>query len=244
MNCRTSTRNIVATLLLVSATTAVAFAQQPSTPAPDEAATSEQKPTEQPRFALSVNAGLIFSYTDVKPAKSAPVFGIGAGYFAAPYLHLNLDLQKGWLKGGESVSDGLHLMGSDNSFIAAVLTARFLPLGLINNKDHNEALNIFSGLYCGIGLGFISNSVKSNSISSPDYGALGNYSGASAMLPIEAGIDIPVAKLSGNKRLLVNLNYRVNLCFSDKIDGYVPTVPANEKNDAFNALTAGLVFNF
>jgi hypothetical protein len=241
MNCSTPIRNIVAALLLVSGTGAAAVAQQPS-PAGGRAGAEEQP--AQPRFGLSVNAGLIFSYTDVKPSKSAPVFGIGAGYFAAPYLHLHIDLQKGWLKGGEPVNDGLHLMGSDNSFIAATLTARFLPLGLLSSKDHNEALRIFSGLYAGTGLGFISNSVKSNSISSPDYGALGKYSGASAMLPIEAGIDIPVARLSGNKRLMINLNYRVNLCFSDKIDGYVPTVPANKKNDAFNALTAGLVFNF
>ncbi len=241
MNCRSCIRNVFSALLLMCGGSFAALAQQSA--ATDETPATKETSAE-PRFALSVNAGLIFSYTDVKPSKSAPVFGIGAGYFAMPYLHLNLDLQKGWLKGGGPVNNGLQLMGSDNSFIAAAVTARFLPLGLIGNKDHNTALSIFSGLYGGIGIGFISNSVTSNSISSPDYGALGKYSGASAMLPIEAGIDIPVAKLSGSKKLMVNLNYRINLCFSDKIDGYVPAVAANEKNDAFNALTAGLVFNF
>lgn len=237
-------RYAFASLLLFSGSILPAFAQQPAVAPADNTTEQKVEKPKLPQLALSVNAGLTFSYTDVKPSKSAPLFGIGAAYFATPYLHLNLDLQKGWLKGGETVADLSKLMGSDNSFFTASLTARFLPLGLIDNKDHNEALNIFSGLYAGAGLGFIANSVKSNNIISADYGALGDYSGASAMLPIEAGIDIPVAQLAGNKRLLVNLNYRVNLCFSDKIDGYVPVVAANKKNDAFNTLTAGLVFNF
>lgn len=243
MNYRTSVRNAIIALLLVAANALPSQAQQPAAASNAPEPNQEERP-KQPVFALSVNAGLIFSYTDVKPSKSAPVFGVGAAYFATRYLHLNLDLQKGWLKGGEPVADLSNLMGSDNSFFAVSLTARFMPLSLIDNKSNSEALNIFSGLYGGIGLGLVSNSVTSNTISSADYGALGDYSGVSAMLPIEAGINIPVAKLAGGKRLLINLNYRVNLCFSDKIDGYVPIVEANKKNDAFNALTAGLVLNF
>ena len=60
----------------------------------------------------------------------------------------------------------------------------------------------------------------------------------------EVGLNIPVVQLTNNRRLLLNFNYRANLCFTDKLDGYVPTVQANEKNDAYNALTVGMVYNF
>jgi hypothetical protein len=201
-------------------------------------------PDNSPKFALSINGGLAFSYTDVKPQKSAPVFGLGAAYFAKPYLHINLDVQKGWLKGGEEIALS-GLMGSDNSFFTAGVTVRFLPLTLLSNQ-YNKAINFLSGIYVGAGGGIISNSVKSNAIISPDYGSLGDYSGVSFMVPIEGGINIPIAYFGNqnDKRIMINLNYRANLCFSDKIDGYVPIVDANKKNDAFNTLTAGLVFNF
>jgi hypothetical protein len=205
---------------------------------------SSTVPDKSPKFAISANGGLTFSYTDVKPQKTAAIFGLGAAYFATPYLHVNLDVQKGWLKGGNDISVS-GLMGSDNSFFTAGVTVRFLPLTLLKNQS-NKAISFFSGVYVGAGGGIISNSVKSNTIVSPDFGSLGDYSGVSFMVPVEGGINIPVAYLGNenNKRIMINLNYRANLCFSDKIDGYVPIVEANKKNDAFNTLTAGLVFNF
>lgn len=207
--------------------------------------TAEESPAEQtatPKFALSLNGGATFSYTDVKPQKTGLTIGIGAAYFATPYLHVNLDLQKGWLKGGEKI-DVTGIMGSDNSYFSATVTARFMPFALLKGNN-TPAMKILSGIYGGAGIGILSNSVKSNTIISPEFGSLGDYSGVSFMIPIEGGINIPVATLANNKRILINLNYRVNLCMSDKIDGYVPVVEANKKNDAYNALTAGIVFNF
>lgn len=223
-------------LLLSLATSTSSFAQPPSD--------KPQEGVKPPKFGVSVNGGITFSYTDVKPSKTAAIFGIGGAYHALPYLDINLDLQKGWIKGGVPVAGTPNQMGSDNSFFTAVLTGRFMPLRLVNNKENNQALRILSGLYAGIGLGVISNSVKSNYISAPDFGSIGKYEGASMMLPVEAGINIPVAYLANNKQILINLNYRAHLCFSDKIDGYIPTVNANKKNDAYNTLTAGIMLNF
>lgn len=203
---------------------------------------SSTTPDDSPKFALSVNGGLTFSYTDVKPQKSSVIFGIGAAYFATRCLHVNVDAQKGWLKGGKEILTS-GLMGSDNSFFTVSATARFLPFSLMRNRT-NKVVSFLSGIYAGTGIGIISNSVESNTIISPDFGSLGNYSGVSFMIPIEGGINIPVAQFANKNRILINLNYRANLCLSDKIDGYVPIVEANKKNDAFNTLTAGIVFNF
>ncbi len=195
---------------------------------------------DAPRFAIGVNAGLTFPFTDVKPQKTGLVVGLNGAFFATPYLHVNVDAQKGWLKGGEPVNAS-GVMGFENSYISGSLTVRFLPLGLL--KNNNKYLLFFSGIYGGVGAGYLNNTVKCNNIKSTDYGSLGNYSGGNLMVPIEAGINLPVATME-KSRILINLNYRVNLCMSDKIDGYVPTVEANRKNDAFNTFTAGVVYNF
>lgn len=229
------------TALLIACGTAASAQDKPA--GDDNSAAPESK-ARTASFAVSVNGGLTFSYTDVKPSGTAPVFGIGGAYRASSYLHVNLDLQKGQVKGGTLSASGSPTteMGSRNNFFAAALTARFLPLGLV--KSDNAALRFFSELYGGTGLGLISSSVDANNITMSEYGTLNDYSGASLMLPVEAGINLPVARLKGGKGLFVNLNYRVNLCFSDKIDGYVPTVTANKKNDAYNSLTAGVVLSF
>ncbi|RYZ54588.1 MAG: hypothetical protein EOP49_04785 [Sphingobacteriales bacterium] len=228
----------IAALSLFTLVATNAAAQQTA----DEAATKEKsEATETPKFALSLNAGATFSYTDVKPSKTGITIGVAGAYYATPYLHINLDLQKGWIKGGEKI-DVKNVMGSDNSYFAGSVAARFLPFGLA--KSNSNGMKFLKGIYGGAGIGLISTSVKANQVIAGEFGALGDYSGMSLMIPIEGGINIPVAELANNKRIMINLNYRVNLCMSDKIDGYVPVVEANKKNDAFNALTAGVVFNF
>lgn len=240
-------------VVLLAALASPAFAQEKADKDEDkdevpafveEKETKEKKAATTAKFGVSLNGGLTFSYTDVKPSKSAPIIGVGGHYFATPYLSVNLDVQKGWVRGGEYSKPVTNIMGSDNSFISATLTARFSPVGLVKNTENNKAISFLSGIYGGTGLGFISSSVDANTGVSSDVGAIFDHSGASLLLPIEAGINIPVAKFAKNKGLMVNVNYRVNLCFSDKIDGYVPVVNANKDNDAFNSLTAGLVFNF
>jgi len=222
-----------AVLSLIFSTSIIAIAQE-------QKETTTAAPS---KFGVSLNGGLCFSYTDVKPSGTAPVFGLGGHYYATPYIHANIDVQKGWLKAGDHSSTTSGIMGSDNSYFSMALTARFLPLGLIKDSK-SEALKYLSEIYGGVGLGFIANSVKANTIISPDFGSLGDYSGTALFLPIEAGINVPVLLMTNNKSLSINVNYRVNLAFSDKIDGYVPNVAANEKNDAFNTLTAGLVLKF
>jgi len=198
-----------------------------------------------PQWALSLNAGVAMPFTDVKDKSVTPVFGVGAAYFITPYFHLNLDLQKGWLRGGDDIDNTSGLMGTKNSYYTASLMGRFLPFGLRKDADNEDArMNPLMGLYGGIGIGITGNSVQSNAIVSSDFGSIGDYSGVAFMMPVEVGINIPVALLAKSRRLMVNANVRTNLCFSDKIDGYIPVVEGNKKNDAFDIFTLGLVYNF
>ncbi len=196
------------------------------------------------RFGISVNGGLTFSFTDVSKSKTAPVVGLGAHYFATKYAHVNIDVQKGSMKGGVPVQDGVNEMGFENSFFYAVLTARLFPVALVRNDNNNKALSLLSCVYGGTGIGILSSSVKSNEINMPDYGSLREYSGTDIVVPVKVGFILPVVSLNNSKKLSINVDYRVNLCLTDKIDGYVPTVSANERNDAYNQLTAGLMLQF
>jgi hypothetical protein len=225
--------------------TALSFLLLGSAPLMASAQEDEKKESteKQPAFGVSLNGGMTFAYTDVKPSGSSGLIGVGAQYYIMPFLSANLDLQKGGMKAGEEVAASNNEMGFTNSYFYGSLALRFYPVALVNNSNNNQALKILSGIYGGTGLGFLSNSVKANSISDATYGSIPDFKGSNLVVPIQAGITIPVAKV-GTMRLDANLDYRVNLCMSDKIDGYVPTVRANEKNDAFNQLTVGLMLNF
>lgn len=212
--------------------------------------TTEEEPTEEVKantvvnkFGISLNVGAVVPYADINEKKIQPLIGVGFSYYACSYLHLNADLQKGWLKGGDMSDDNSsNTMGSSNSYFSGSVMVRFLPFGL--SKNTGSAMNILSGIYGGAGLGFIANSVSSNETTSLEFGSIGDYSGVAAMVPIEVGINIPVMQMTKNRHLLLNANLRSSLCLSDKIDGYVPTVGANKKNDAFNSFTVGIVYSF
>ena len=65
------------------------------------------------------------------------------------------------------------------------------------------------------------------------------------MIPYELGYTLPIYTLEKDKgQLSVNVNYRNHISFSDKLDGYVPTVDANKSNDVFNQLTFGVLYSF
>lgn len=230
-------RSIATKALLVMALPFSAFAQD------EKADKAESGSAFRPAFSVSLNAGPTFSYTDVKPSGTSFVFGAGAQYKATPYVSFGLDLQKGKLKGGKDVDASINEMGFTNSYFYAAVVGRFYPVGLVKNADKNEALHYLSGLYGGVGIGLISSSVKANDLKDPVYGSLKEYSGTDALLPIDVGFNLPIGKIN-KMQLGLNLNYRVNLCFTDKIDGYVPTVNANKDNDAFNQLTVGVSLAF
>lgn len=198
-------------------------------------------------FGISAGGGYTFSHTDFQWTKTvpSPAVGVGIHYFSLDFLAINLEFQKGLLKGGASLEDADNSeTGFENNYLAFCLSFRFFPIALANEGDKKEdVLKVLSTLYMGTGVGNLTNNVKANSISSNSYGSQVEYKGSNIFIPLELGVNFPVARIRNNK-LLVNINLRTNLCFSDKIDGYEPTVEANQHNDAFSTLTGALVYKF
>ena len=195
-------------------------------------------------LALSLNAGATFSYADVKPQQTSFVFGISAEYTATKYLYVNADVQKGWLKGGAPYKDNAVKPGFETNYYYLAVTARFLPLALLHNPQNSEALAYLSDIYVGLGIGGMSYKTDANKVAAGNYGPLSMNEQFDFLFPVEAGFSVPVVRMKNNRQLFLNLNYRSNLCFTDKIDGYVPKTNANKKNDAFNTLMVGIGINF
>lgn len=208
------------------------------------------------KFSASLNAGMTFSFMDVNESKSAPVFGIGAQYLPSPWIGINLDVQSGALKSGDRNNKNLYYMEFKNNFIYSSLTGRFYPLRLALKKkmDADVATNIkyLGGIYGGVGLGFIFNKVEAYASPAPDVELVANPDGADFVLPLEIGYSLPIAQVNasyakgiyGRSLLSLNINYRHNFGFSEKMDGYDPIGNANDDKDVFSTLTIGLVYNF
>lgn len=208
------------------------------------------------KFSIAVNGGMTFSFMDVNESKSAPVFGLGLQYTPTPWIGINIDVQYGTLKSGDRTQASLFNMEFKNNYIYGSLTGRFYPLRLILTPKTDAAvkanLKYLGGIYGGIGLGVISNKVEAFNPNTPEVGYISDPDGMQLVLPLEVGYSLPLAQLSagypkhiyGRSLLSLNINYRHNLGFSEKMDGYNPTGNNNKGKDAFSTLTLGLIYNF
>lgn len=197
-------------------------------------------------FGVSAGGGYTFSHTDFEWTRTvpSPVACIGVHYFSLDFLSVNLDFQKGMMKGGAPLKDEESVKtGFENRYFALCLSFRFFPLALPESVGDDKVLKALSSFYVGTGLGYLNNDVRANHILSQTYGSQPRYQGSNLFIPLEFGVCFPVAKIRTGK-LMVHVNLRTALCFSDYLDGYVPTVEANKHNDAFSTLTGGLVYRF
>lgn len=202
-----------------------------------------EQATEQ--MGISLGGGYAFSHTDFSWTNTipSPVFGVGLHYFSLSFLQIGLDGQMGWLKGGKPLNNESAQTGFEDRFTALCLSFRFFPGALADNPGGDKVLQALSGIYAGSGLGYLHNDGKANPMPQAVYGAMNDYKNSVLYIPLELGINIPLARQNKNLFLL-NLNFRAGLCLSDEVDGYVPTVTANRHNDAFSTLTAGVIYKF
>ncbi|PSK94602.1 outer membrane beta-barrel protein [Taibaiella chishuiensis] len=209
--------------------------------------TAVAKPAYAPVFGVSVGGGMTFAFTDVKESKSAPVFGAGIQYTPLPWLGINLDLQYGTLKAGDRSKAEVSNMEFKNNYFYGALTGRVYPLRLLPEP---MAARYLGGLYAGVGLGFISSKPEAFATTANGAGLVTDADGMQIVLPVELGYNLPLAHLDKSQAayskslLSLNIGYRHNFAFSDKLDGYTPTWPSNKNKDAFSTIFVALVYNF
>jgi hypothetical protein len=207
---------------------------------------------EYSKFSFAINGGMTFSFMDVNESKSSPVFGIGLQYTPVPCLGVNIDAQYGTLKAGDRSKPALYNMEFRNNYLYGSLNIRFYPLRLVKDAAEKTSLRYLGGIYGGIGLAAISSKAEAFNSAAPEAGYISDPDGVQLALPLEVGYSLPLAQLSagysknnyGRSLLSLNINYRHNLGFSEKMDGYNPPGSNNKGKDAFSTLSLGLIYNF
>lgn len=199
-----------------------------------------------PKYGVFLNGGFTMPYTDIKkPTNAGYIIGLDGQYKALYYLDLALDLQTGKLSAGETDANPANAKPRfDNQFLNAVVVARFSPLKLLKDIKYNSALYYFGNLYVGAGIGIVSSKVEANIFTAANYKYIGNYSGIDAVIPVEAGITLPVAQFRNQQQLKLNFNYRINFVMGDKLDGYITPSTVNFRNDVYNTFTVGVGYCF
>lgn len=203
---------------------------------------SESNTRNEASYAVIINGGATFSQGDIKPMRVGTLLGAGFGYKALHYLDFNLNIQKGEIKAGLHTQDNQPQYS--NNYYSIAFNLRFYPIAIIEKKERDNIITILAGLYAGTGIGYIKSNTLSNRNVNQDWGPMGRYTGADLYVPLEVGFLFPVARLQKGNQLFLNANYCLNLCFSDEIDGYVPTVSANKWRDAFSVLSLGIGLKF
>jgi hypothetical protein len=187
-------------------------------------------------FSLSLSGGVNLPATDVQKSTPSGIIGIGASYQPQPYLSLQLDLQKGWLKEGKESEAGT--MRYTNSYLYAAVLARLFPFNFVDTPNNRS---FKSHIYVGLGLALIKSDVDARPLA-PSFG-YENYQGAAMLIPVEIGGLLPLWH-RGQQRLGLNINLRQHFSFSDQLDGYEPITPANKHKDTYGQLTIGLAYGW
>ncbi len=244
-------KNLIASLMLLFCSCAIwpVFAQE--TLLNNDAAAAAQvsnyfKMNPYPKYGVLLTGGFTMPYTDIKrPIGTGYIIGVEGQYKTLYYLDLALDLQIGKLSAGEAdASPANGKLRFSNQIFNAVVVARFSPLKLLKDIKFNSALYYFGNLYVGAGIGMVSSKVDANIFTNASFEYIDNYSGMDAVIPVEAGITLPVAQFRNQQKLKLNLNYRVNFAMGDKLDGYITPNTVNFKNDVYNTLTVGIGYFF
>lgn len=233
-NYRTQTFGSILLMLIIMSITASA-----------QVSASFEGTKESSPFRLTLGGGITAPYTDVPGGKTEPVLEFDGGYSLLPYLQISVGMQKGLLSAGENEGDHWYFK---NNYWSEHLMLRFLPKSLFRKSKKKETKVSLLDFYAGAGIGLLQNYTIARLAVGPNSGPE-NYQGNVVIVPVEIGANFPIAELTSpfavkEKYLLLNINIRYYFTFSDKIDGYKPTVDHNEHNDAFSTATIGLVYVF
>lgn len=200
------------------------------------------------RFGAGVQGGM--NRTDMDFGLNGNAWHAGAHFNAnvLRFLQLNVEYNYGVLKGGP-----LFLEGPYNSLLLADFQtethqintiARIMPLRVLMWDRTHKAIEFFTYMYAGLGYGYMVYNVDAAPMYDPQYGHENVQNGKANVIIQEFGIDLPIVKFGKSGSLFLGFNYRFNKTNSDLIDGYNPTVEANQHNDVFSTYTANLTFRF
>lgn len=168
------------------------------------------------------SVGLNTAFADLSKKTSAQTFVAGIDYYLTPFSSVGIELQNGTLGGGDRNLDP-NKRYFRNDYLALSVGAK-VQLGQLLNIDIRNPLYKIRGLYAGAGLGIMRNSLSDGEIvrTQPGTGYIfpGSNKSINFLLPINAGINLPVPDRWGRTRVIFNFNYQFNITSGEGLDGY------------------------
>lgn len=192
------------------------------------------------KFSVGAGAGATMAFADLQK-KHITFAGYGTvDYYFTPYVTLGLEGQKGELAGGDVFLDE-----NNRQFINSYLTGTVnlkVSLGeFISSSQRRIPFFDFLGcLYGGVGLGIIKNKIA-NVRYNETYFFPGEDKSTEEIVPVNIGINVPLANRWGFTRFDINVNWQTTFSFGEGMDGYTP---AAGHNDIYSYLSAGVKLHF
>lgn len=203
--------------------------------------------SEEPKIGIGLFGGTNASAMDFGMKGDSYQIGIQGEVTPIRFLTLNVALSKGELKGGPVVLEdynGMKEARFQSDFFQGSAVVRFMPFRIWMWDKTSPVAEFFTYIYGGLGLGYFNYKTTATNFVGPEYGALGKSKESTAVFIQELGIDLPIVKLSDRTKLFLNFNYRFNKLNSDAVDGYKPTVSANEHKDVYSSYNFGVTIKF
>ncbi|HYH57130.1 MAG TPA: outer membrane beta-barrel protein [Anseongella sp.] len=195
------------------------------------------------KVSLSLGGGATVPHTDITDFSFAPVISGGAHYNISPYAAIGIDVETGKLEGNystlQNTSEGprnVPVNSFTNKFLTAAVDAR-LQMGQFTGREVSGFSAVLSRLYAGTGMGIVRSDAESQN---PDE-ITRQYKSTDFIVPVFAGLNIPLLKELDLEILTLFLNYRLNISFSDDLDALDHA--GSTSDDYFSSISAGVRFN-
>jgi hypothetical protein len=203
------------------------------------------------KLSAGAGAGAAMAFGDLTKNYIRPVGLAYFDYHPTPHSSIGLEIQKGYLSGGDSVDiniDKDHRFYK-NSYSALSINGK-VELAQFIDLRRGDLLYPLRGFYIGTGIGIINSKMTEIKRTTPDKNGIytfpGDEKGMDLLVPINTGINFNFEDKWGYTKFALKINYQLNMVLGEKIDGYddPPQIFKNKHGDFYGVTSIGFKFFF
>ena len=162
-------------------------------------------------------AGAATAYTGAPVQKNTSAWYADAGFYATPFININIEGQKGTLAGGPHKKN---FKNFNNNYRALMVNVE-LQAGQFLGGQQSGLLKAASGIYIGTGYGFLNNEITNKNLlklTVTDY-----VKNTIGVIPTKIGYELNLLKVNEEPALKVDFWYTFNYTIGKGLDGYYDT---------------------
>jgi hypothetical protein len=206
-------------------------------------------------LSVGAGAGAAMAFGDLPKNYIRPVGLVTFDYHLTPHASLGVEIQKGFLKGGDSVNTTIdfHHRFYKNSYSALILNGK-IELAQLVDIRRGDNLYALRGFYIGTGIGVVNSKMteikrtkwQGEGADRYEYTFPGADKGIDLLVPVNTGISFNFEDKWGYRKYALNFNYQLNMVLGEKIDGYddPPSIFKNKHGDYLGVMSVGFKMFF